>query len=146
MTERRVLTPQDYADILSAIAYKPGYRLLLRQDQQIVSRVINEGPASYTGETNVGRWYIQVECDRPDSFTDLLGVGRGGKGYLSPHMIPGEIVRKAFGLFAAYEEHECREFFTYKGKRVFGPHISIDALLEVADQVEARDSEPGSAA
>lgn len=106
--------------IVDQIEYKPGYRLLARREE--------------IG----GRIYIQVECERPDSYTGELGVGRGGKLYLSPWMVDGEIVRKAFQAYLSYEEHECREFFKYRDARVFGPHIDIDALVEVADRLETR--------
>jgi hypothetical protein len=108
--------------VVANIRYKPGYRLLLNVDQA--------DPG--------GRLYLQVECDRPDVFTGVMGVGRGGKAYLSPHMTTSEIVRLAFGLFRAYEEHECREFFAYRGARVFGPHIDVEALVHVADVLDVR--------
>lgn len=86
-----------------------------------------------------GRVYIQVKCYRPCVYTGEWEHGYGGKIYLSPHMTDGEIVRKAFQAFLGYEEHECREFFTYKGARVFGPHIHIDALVEAAGHLEHRE-------
>lgn len=82
------------------------------------------------------RVYFQVVCDRPDVLTGQPGTGRGGRAYLNPGMTDDQLVRLAFGLFLAYEEHECREFFSYRGKRVFNPHITIDALAAVADQLE----------
>jgi hypothetical protein len=101
---------------------KPGYRLLVEVDKA----------------DDLGRVYMQVECDRPDTFTGRPGVGRGGKAYLSPYMTQSELVRRAFGLFLAYEEHECREAFTWKEKRVFGPHIAVESLWEVADEIDVR--------
>lgn len=104
------------------INYKLGYRLLCERDKADPQ----------------GRWYFQVECERPDAYTGEMGVGRGGKAYLSPHMTPSELVRVAFGLFKSYEEHECREFFKYAGRAVFGPHIDIDALWTAASHLEHR--------
>jgi hypothetical protein len=109
--------------LVSTISYKPGYTLLCKQDQKDPQ----------------GRLYLQVQCLRPDAITGVPGVGRGGKIYLSEHMTQGEIIRKAFGLFMAYEEHECREFFKWDGRAVFGPHIDVQALWEVADRMETRD-------
>jgi hypothetical protein len=43
------------------------------------------------------------------------------------------LTRIAFGLFRAYEEHECREFFQWKGRSIFGPHISSESLWLVAN-------------
>lgn len=107
--------------IADDISYKKGYRLAVEFDQTHGTRV-----------------YLQAQCYRPDTLTGIMGWGRGGKMYLSPHMTDSEIVQGAFGLFKAYEEHECREFFMYQGKRVYGPHISVEALLEVADRTTYR--------
>lgn len=111
--------------------------------KQVVARV-NYRPDSYRFIVAIdqadpaGRVYIQLEHDRPDAFTGAAGVGRGGKSYLSPHMTVSEIVRRMLGMALAYEEHEVREFFQYKGKRVFGPHIDVEALVEVADELDIR--------
>jgi hypothetical protein len=109
--------------VQDSVTYKPGYRLLCEKDKT--------DPA--------GRWYFQVECDRPDIYTKEMGVGRGGKAYLSPHMTESELVRLAFGLFLRYDEHETREWFQYRGRSVFGPHISIDAMWDIADQFDFRE-------
>lgn len=114
---------QDFSEVHRTVEYKPNYRLLLEKDKK--------DPA--------GRWYFQVECVRPDSTTGEPGVGRGGKAYLSPHMNQSELTRIAFGLFMAYEEHECREFFRWRGRAIFGPHISSAALWEAADRLDDRD-------
>jgi hypothetical protein len=108
--------------MLQRITYKDGYRLIFEVDKK--------DPA--------GRFYFQVECDRPDIFTKEMGVGRGGKAYLSEHMTDSELARLAFGLFAAYEEHEAREWFQVDGVAVFGPHIALDALLEVGTRLDFR--------
>lgn len=89
------------------------------------------------GETN-GRVYVQVRCQRLDAITGKPGVGFGGKIYLSPHMVDGEIIRKIFQAYLGYEEHESREFFRYKDAQVFGPHIHIEALVEAAQHTEYR--------
>lgn len=86
-----------------------------------------------------GRFYMQIECDRPDTFTGVMGVGRGGKSYLSPYMTNSEIVQRALGLGLSYVEHEFREGFTYKGKRIYGPHLDVEALWEIADRLDIRE-------
>jgi hypothetical protein len=87
-----------------------------------------------------GRWFLQVRVWRRDTVTGDMGWGKGGKRYLSEHMTVSEVVRVAYGLFAAYEEHECREGFKFSGRRVFGPHIDVNALWEVANKIDARPS------
>lgn len=108
--------------ILQSIEYKDNFELIVGRDP---------------GED--GRVFIQVVCIRPDAITGESGVGKGGKIYLSPHMVDGEIVRKAFQALLGYEEHEAREFFRYKGAQVFGPHIHIDALVEASGTTEYRN-------
>lgn len=107
-------------DLISEIAYKDDYFLRV-------------------GVSPEGRLFMQVQCHRKDVVTGEMGWGKGGKCYLSEFMTDQEIVQNAFGLFKAYEEHECREFFTFRGKRIYGPHISLDALLEIADRTTYRN-------
>jgi hypothetical protein len=113
----------DVWEIVEQIQYKPDYKLLCKRDRKDPE----------------GRVYLQVECSRPDAITGIVDVGRGGKAYLSEHMTEGEVVRKAFGLFMAYEEHECREFFKWDKRAIFGPHIDPHALWEVANKREHRE-------
>lgn len=105
------------------VTYKDGYRIVCERDK------VNEN----------GRIYYQVECDRPDIYTGEPGTGRGGKAYLSKFMTDSELSRILFGLFRAYEEHETREWFQIDGVSVFGPHISLDALLVAGRALEFRE-------
>lgn len=107
--------------LVDDITYKDGYYLICQWDKTFGNRL-----------------YLQVQCWRPDTFTGEHGWGYGGKAYLSEHMTDGEILRLAFSLFAKYEEHECREFYKYKGKALFGPHIDPLALWEIADRLDFR--------
>jgi hypothetical protein len=106
-------------DLVTDITYKDGYFITVRLSPE-------------------GRLYMQVICQRKDAVTGEMGVGKGGKCYLSQFMTDQEIVQNAFGLFKAYEEHECREFFKFRGRRIYGPHISLEALIEVADRTTYR--------
>lgn len=89
-----------------------------------------------------GQVYVQLYHDRPDAVTGVMGVGRGGKVYLERGISNSAIVRRCFGAALAYEEHEVREFFTYRpeGKhefrRIFGPHGHIDTLWDAAHYTE----------
>jgi len=56
---------------------------------------------------------------------------KGRKWLLSPYMTKSEVVQTAFKAVLTAEEHESREKFTYRGKCVFGPHFSVDALHDV---------------
>jgi hypothetical protein len=69
------------------------------------------------------KWFLQVRLWRPDTVTGEWGWRSGGKYYVSPHSTPGELVRKCLAAVLAYAEHEVRENFLFRGRRVFGPHI-----------------------
>lgn len=103
--------------VVSTIGYKDGYRLVVDQDEH-------------------DRVTLQVEVYRPDTFTGEMGYGYGGLAYLHPKQTKGDIIRVALGLFMAYETHEVREWFTYRGKRIYGPHLDPDALFEIADRLD----------
>ncbi len=112
-------------ELVGQISYREDYSILVERDKRAAG----------------GRLYLQVEHGRRDVQTGEMGLGRGGKAYLSPAMTDSEIVRKAFQLCLAYEEHEVREHFQFRGRRVFGPHIDVEALWRVAEDTDERKSE-----
>ena len=66
------------------------------------------------------------------------GEWSGRKWALSTHMTPGEVVQTVFAAVMAWQEHETREAFKFKGKAIFGPHISLKVLEERSEDVEVR--------
>lgn len=84
------------------------------------------------------RVYLQAEQAVRNVITGQSEFLKGRKWHLSPHMTDGEIVQTALMATLAFVEHEVREAFTYKDKRIFGPHLQLDALVEVADRTEHR--------
>lgn len=118
-----MLTPEEMRHILSDIKYKDGYHFELKVD----------GPSD-------GRWYVQISFLRPDIVTGMPGWGKSGKRYVSQHMCKSEFVAMCMGAVLALEEHEAREMFKYRGRRIFGPHIDVDALWDVARRVEVRET------
>jgi hypothetical protein len=93
-------------------------------------------------------WTLQCRIMRPDTESGTWAEGGGGKYYVSPHSTEDEIVKKCFAACMAYAEHEVREGFRWKERRVFGPHIDLDALWRAAEHVSYRDTreEPAGAA
>lgn len=91
-------------------------------------------------EVENGRWYFQITRWRQDAITGEMGRGYGGKAYLSPHATDSELIQTAFGLYKGYWEHEARETFVWRERRPFGPHISTEALWEVARRVDVRSA------
>jgi hypothetical protein len=93
------------------------------------------------GCTELNMYYFQIECWRMDVITKEEGPGYGGKAFLDPDATDSQLVGTTFGLYKGYVEHEARETFQYKGRRVFGPHIDVDALWDVARRVDVRDAQ-----
>jgi hypothetical protein len=119
---RDVEFPVRLRRIVDDITLPPNFQVRVRRDEVVPD----------------GRWYFQLEVERPDTFTGCPGVGRSGKAYLSSHATDSELVQTLFGLYKAYVEHEARESFLWRGRRVFGPHIDIEALWSVAEQYALR--------
>jgi hypothetical protein len=88
-----------------------------------------------------GRYFVQIKCWRKDVITKKWDWGYGGKAYLSPAQTTNEIVQAIFGLFLAYWTHEARENFEWRGRRVYGPHIAVEALWEAAPHVDVRSAQ-----
>jgi hypothetical protein len=109
-------------DVVGRVGYREGYRW-----------EVGTEPAHPFGPV-----FIELQHWRPDAVTGEFAWGGGGRRFLSPDMNDSEIVRTCLGAALSYEEHEVREFFTYKGARVFGPHLDVEALVEVADRVDFR--------
>lgn len=108
-----------------------------------LERITNEIELGMKCEVVIG-WsegkgsYVQIQCYRFDVISKTMGMGRGGKAYPSEFATDSEIIQMIFGLYLAYWTHEARENFQWRGRRVFGPHISTEALWEVAPRVDVR--------
>lgn len=52
----------------------------------------------------------------------------GRRWSIDRHATPGEVVQTALKAVLTWEEHEARERFLWRGKPIFSPHQSLDAL------------------
>lgn len=86
--------------------------------REVLDRITYAGQKPLRVGKTEGAWFLQVR---------LLGHP-GRKWMLSEHMTDSELVQTAFKACLAWEEHECRESFLYRGQRVFGPHFDVDVL------------------
>ena len=50
----------------------------------------------------------------------------GRKWHIDKSARPADIVRTALKAALTWQEHETRELFTYRGRRVEGPHFEVD--------------------
>jgi hypothetical protein len=86
------------------------------------------------------RVFVQIQCYRRDVITGEMGYGFGGKAWPSEYSTQNEIIQMIFGLYLRYWEHEARETFSWRGRRIFGPHIASEALWEIARRVDVRSA------
>jgi hypothetical protein len=117
-----------FRQLLAQVRYKPGSGFRLTQNGECV--------------------FLQHHQALPDCTVDpaespTLQV-RGRKFYLSPHMTDAEVIQTALMAVIAFEEHEAREAFLFRGDRIFGPHKSL-ASLRVVDEEHRPIPEPRSA-
>jgi hypothetical protein len=124
------VTPQEIRNVLAEVRYKRGYELICRPLEHAKTSV------------DFDRYYLQVSASIPFP-APMRGsrILKGGKWVLSEHMTPSELVQKAFQAFLAFEEHEVREHFTYKGQRVLGPHNDLDRMADLMASGELTTSE-----
>ncbi len=133
MSNRDTIGSQARLDrIVAHIQLAENFKVLVDQDKEFFDA---DGVPS-------GRFYFQVWHYRKDVITGEWGWGHGGKAYVSPHASDSELVQTVFGLYKGFWEHEARETFKWRGRRVFGPHIDTDALWEVATKVDVRKPMP----
>lgn len=94
-------------------------------------------------------WDFQVTLDesRPmlqivfndtdiDDNSDELVQQKSRKYVLSPYMTDSEVIQTALLATIKAEQHETREHFMYKGKRIFGPHLSVDARVDLVREAQ----------
>lgn len=84
---------------------------------------------------NVGRmgdgFYVQISYFETDVETDEVKIQRGRKWYVSRYSTRSEVVQTLLKAAITSAEHRVREHFYYKGARIFGPHFSVDDLVEL---------------
>lgn len=107
-----------------------GLALLARAGRVIARITYKHGFEVRIDTDDIWNVWFEICCWRPDAITGEMGWGHGGHRYLRPEMTDSDIVRNVFAGFKAYEEHECREFFRYRGEQVFGPHMDLDDLAQ----------------
>lgn len=86
-----------------------------------------------------GSMYLQIQFWAMDNDEGVMVRQFCRKWMLSKWMTKSEIVLTAWKAVQSAIEHEAREQFTYKGARIFGPHICVDALAMASNIIDARD-------
>lgn len=114
-----------------------GFYALLRQVQRDLT--LPDGMWLRVSPRPEDRW-LQVEAILADNLNPASPPASrtGRKWRLSVHMTKSELVRTIFMACLAFQEHELRERFRYRGMAIFGPHIDVDALAETAEAMDRR--------
>ena len=107
----------EIVEIVNAISYKPNW-------------VFEVHGAPDRNPPHVRPYLQATVTDTPDSQTGELTLWKSAKHYLSYHMCRQEIVGTVFRLIRDAEEHEMREWFRYRGRGIYNPHIDPDALVD----------------
>lgn len=80
--------------------------------------------------TPIHYWFVEACLVRKDTHHDTLTRGYGGK-VIFPHVYSADNAIKRFFVAARdYSEHEVREAFKWRGKRVLSPHMPLEQLWE----------------
>lgn len=102
--------------------------LTLEAVRQVLAEV-SFGNCHYHAEPVDTGFLIQIRATEPDAATGQPEAFEGRHWHLSPDATRADVVRTALKAALAWQEHETRERFTYRGKPIFGPHLDPDALL-----------------
>lgn len=102
--------------VVNNIYYKPGWMVELYAK-----------PVEYS---------IRLSWFDTDSVTGKKELQHSREWLLDPaeELNEDKIVQTVFKAIQNAEEHEIKERFRYKGKRIFNPHISLKNLLEVCER------------
>lgn len=108
---------------------------------RIVARVTAPQNRGFVVNVQDGQIFLQVEgyvrdLTDPTGEDSTFGWQRGSRQWVSPAAKESDIFRMMLAMLIAFDEHETREAFLVDGVRVFGPHVTIDALKHVAHVTE----------
>ena len=117
---------------------------LIQRAQDLIKQITFPG-YEFDVRHGHGGVFLQAKYVESDAYSGVPEMQFTRKWILSPHMTDSEIVQTVFKCCYTSFEHRCREFFLYKGKRIFGPHFDIEDLVALCQHREnagGRDFEP----
>lgn len=90
---------------------------------------------------------LQMQYIEPDVLTGKPAPQHTRKWYISPWATESEIVQTALKCVLTSQEHIGREGFTYRGFKVYGPHLDVQDLMRLVHEGalrEQRRNPPGA--
>lgn len=107
--------------------------------REILGRLSYRDWTFHLGKDATGLYYLQLRWPDFDVRSDEMTAHSGRKWRLSQHMTRSQVVQTALAAVLAAEEHEARERFLYLGRRIFGPHMNVDALYVLVGEDNAEE-------
>jgi hypothetical protein len=104
--------------------------------EAIVARVTYPGFSWRVGRMGVDGFFVQIQYVEEDIDTGKPEWQHGRKWYVSSHATDGEVAQTMLKAAITSAEHRVREHFLVDGVRAFGPHLSLERLIEVAKEPE----------
>lgn len=133
-TERLITTNEDMEEVLgnisfinSVVDFKWKFVYMPFDKAKIGKGNPNQGRAINTG------WLLHVEFERPDIITGAIGIGHGRSEIVWSGATESGLVKTAWLLVELMIRHELMEGFNYKGKKIFNPHNTVDALISIQE-------------
>lgn len=106
------MTPNEIRELLTLVTF-PGYMWHLEDN---------------------GRFWLQARFYAPCNKTGAPQIQYTRKWYISAVATKSEVVQTALKCVLTSVEHEAREQFKYRGRRIFAPHCSVDTLWELCTE------------
>ena len=106
--------------------------LRLRDIEEILSNIacsVGGTVFSISVEEFSGAFCIRLHYMEMDVFSAKLEQQNTRRWVVSKHSTPSEIAQTVLKAALTSSEHMVREHFTYRGVRVFNPHIDIEQLV-----------------
>jgi hypothetical protein len=83
---------------------------------------------------------IQMQYIEADVKTGKMVKQNTRKWHVSPWMTESEIVQTCLKCVLTSQEHIGREYFKYKGYKLFGPHMDVNDMIRVIQDGELREA------
>lgn len=107
----------------------------------IISQINFPGRQLWLGVMGDG-YYIQVRYFEKDVDTGIEARQHARKWYISPWATETEVVETAYAALCRSALHVVGEHFQYKGRRIYSPHLDVNARLALCES-KSFDTRPG---
>ncbi len=107
--------------------------------EEIISEVIC-GDFHFLVDEYNGAPYLQIFFEAPDVNTGEVCLQYTRKWTLQYTMCNTEVVGTAYKAAEAAVIHELQEQFTYRGARVYDPHMDVEKLVDIINRENIQDT------